>query len=112
MNVIPDEAEIIGMVRSLEEGFGERSISIVEQTLKSATQESGFSFTLQIDGQGYRLTSNTEAEAAHIKRLGEQFFGAGKANHGPCPVYASEDFGWYNHTVPGAFFFLSSGRNE
>jgi len=30
MNVIPDEAEIIGMVRSLEEGFGERSISIVE----------------------------------------------------------------------------------
>jgi metal-dependent amidase/aminoacylase/carboxypeptidase family protein len=42
--------------------------------------------------------------------LGEKLFGPGNAHAGPCPVYASEDFGNYTNKVPGAFFFLSSGK--
>ena len=43
-------------------------------------------------------------------RLGKEFFGEGNSHSGPCPVYASEDFGNYTLKVPGAFFFLSSGK--
>lgn len=60
--------------------------------------------------QNYPLTYNHTEEAKHILRLGEKYFGQGNANSGPCPVYASEDFGNYLLKVPGAFFFLSSGK--
>lgn len=43
-------------------------------------------------------------------RIGAEHFGKEKAHAGPCPVYASEDFGNYTLKVPGAFFFLSSGK--
>jgi metal-dependent amidase/aminoacylase/carboxypeptidase family protein len=43
-------------------------------------------------------------------RLGNLHFGEGNAHSGPLPVYASEDFGWFNHTIPGSYFFLSSGK--
>jgi len=60
--------------------------------------------------ENYPLTSNHPNEAQHILRLGEKFFGPGNSHAGPCPVYASEDFGNYTNKVPGAFFFLSSGK--
>lgn len=60
--------------------------------------------------ENYPLTWNHSNEAQHILRLGEMFFGPGNAHAGPCPVYASEDFGNYTNKVPGAFYFLSSGK--
>lgn len=53
---------------------------------------------------------NTPAEANHVLRVAEQFYGKENAGRGPLPFKASEDFGYFCKDRPGAFFFLASGK--
>ena len=45
-------------------------------------------------------------------RVGEKVFGKDKVGKGLLPFKASEDFAFFTKVKPGAFFFLSSARNE
>ncbi|CAD8075815.1 unnamed protein product [Paramecium primaurelia] len=111
-NVIPDTATVKGMIRSLEAGLGDRLFNDCCSVAEKTCQKYGCSVKVQRQAENYPLTANHPKEAQHILRLGEKYFGAGNAHAGPCPVYASEDFGNYTLKVPGAFFFLSSGKND
>lgn len=45
-------------------------------------------------------------------RVGEKVFGKGKVGKGKLPFKASEDFAFFTQERPGAFFFLSSSKDE
>lgn len=44
--------------------------------------------------------------------MGEKVFGQQNVGKGLLPFKASEDFAFFTKVRPGAFFFLSSARNE
>lgn len=70
-------------------------------------------FRVEFNATEPRLpVTNTPAEAGHVLRVAQGFYGTENAGKGILPVLASEDFGHFTQSKPGAFFFLSSAKED
>ncbi len=108
-NIIPDEVELIGTVRSLSPAVQEALKSRLEAVVKGVCQS--FSMNYVYDFQyGYPMLMNDPEMSklvarACARRIGEDCVEWVK------PAMGGEDFSYYLQKVPGAFFRLGN-RNE
>lgn len=56
----------------------------------------------------YPPTINHAKETAHIRRLGEKWFGPEHVSDADLPAMASEDFSYFIQERPGCFFALGT----
>jgi amidohydrolase len=103
-NIIPDEAELAGTIRT----FGEETRADVrrrfELMAKNIAEASGAIMEIRYN-MGYPVTVNdpalTERMIPTLKRV------AGEANVSVAPLTGTaEDFSYFQQNVPGMFFFL------
>lgn len=103
-NIIPDEAELAGTIRT----FGEETRADVrrrfELMAKNIAEASGAIMEIRYN-MGYPVTVNdpalTERMLPTLKRV------AGEANVSVAPLTGTaEDFSYFQQNVPGMFFFL------
>ncbi|MBI3370875.1 MAG: amidohydrolase [Betaproteobacteria bacterium] len=105
-NIIPDTVEMIGTIRTFDEGMRRDIHKRMQQTAQSIAQSAGGSAEFALF-EGYDTTVNheklTERAVASLRRS------AGGANVAMIPkITASEDFSAYQKVIPGFYFHLSA----
>ena len=56
----------------------------------------------------YPAVVNHETESQHVERLAKKLFGSAHFSQEDLPLCASEDFSYFLHEKPGAFFALGT----
>src|SRR5881394_1782859 len=105
-NIIPDEVEMIGTIRSLDSAMRDEIHARIKRTAEDIAKSGGATATVTIT-EGYPITYNdpalTEKMAPTLKRV------AGAANVTVVnPSLGAEDFSFFQQKVPGVFFWLGT----
>ncbi len=103
-NIIPEEAEMIGTIRTFDTRMQEEIHERIRQTATAIAQSAGATVTVDIE-RGYPVTYNDPGLT--MKMLPSLFKAAGKENVVEAkPITGAEDFSFYAQRVPSMFFFL------
>ncbi|HUR82245.1 MAG TPA: amidohydrolase [Thermoanaerobaculia bacterium] len=105
-NIIPDEVEMIGTIRSLDAKMREDIHARIKRTAESIAMSGGATAIVKIE-TGYPITYNdpalTERIEPALRRVG------GNDNvHLVNAVLGAEDFSFFQQKVPGVFFWLGT----
>ena len=109
MSVVPDQATIVGTVRTFKAGVQD----LVEQRLKQlcASVAEGFGATATVHYERiYPATVNTLAEYRLATGVAEQLVGAHNVVRNLEPSMGSEDFSFMLQQKPGAYLRLGQGE--
>jgi len=103
-NIIPEEAEMIGTIRTLDTAMQRQVHEKIRRTARSIAESAGAEADVHIN-IGYPVTYNNPELTAKMlpsleKAVGEDNVRVIKAMTG------AEDFSFYAQKVPGLFFFL------
>jgi amidohydrolase len=103
-NIIPDEVEMIGTIRSLDTKMRDEIHTRIRRTAESIATAAGATATVTID-DGYPITYNdpalTERSLPSLRKA------AGAKNVRLVnAVLGAEDFSFFQKNVPGLFFWL------
>jgi amidohydrolase len=103
-NIIPEEVEMIGTIRTLDYKMREKILKDIETTVYHIAESQGASAEISID-KGYPITYNDpELTFRMVPTLKEA---AGEENvRLTKPWTGAEDFAFYQREIPGLFFFL------
>lgn len=103
-NIIPDDAELEGTVRSFDPAVRQTIVDHMARCAKALTEE-GY----RVDFQwlpGCPATHNDQALAELVKQVAK---GEGLRVIPQHPEMGGEDFSCYQELVPGAFFYVGTG---
>jgi amidohydrolase len=103
-NIIPDRVELLGTIRTFDEGMRSDIARRVVRTADHIAQSAGARARVEVE-RGYDVTINhPELTAQMVPTLARV---AGSEQLFVCPkLTGSEDFSRYQHRIPGLFFFL------
>jgi amidohydrolase len=103
-NIIPEEAELIGTIRTLDTAMQRDIHERIRRTAERIAESQGATAEVSIE-IGYPVTYNNPELTAEM--LPSLFAVAGEDNVLVSrPITGSEDFSFYARQVPGLFFFL------
>lgn len=105
-NIIPESVELLGTVRTFDDGMRDDTLARMRTTAESIAQASGAKAEVNFLKPGYSTTVNNADLSARMLPTMQQVTG-GKAVITP-KLTASEDFSEFSKKVPGVFFFLGS----
>jgi amidohydrolase len=107
-NIIPDDVEMIGTIRSLDEKMRTDIHARIKRTAEDIANSAGARADVTIE-TGYPVTWNdpalTEQMAPTLRRLTNDV----KVVN---PTLGAEDFSFYQQKVPGFFFWLGTRPNN
>ncbi len=103
-NIIPDEVEMIGTIRTFEPQMRRDIFDRVRKTADLIAQSGGAGAEVTID-PGYPVTFNDPNLTAHMVPTLETLVGKGRTVVMP-PSTGAEDFSYYQQQIPGLYFFL------
>jgi amidohydrolase len=103
-NIIPDEVEMIGTIRTFEPQMRKDIFDRIRKTAALIAQSGGADADVTID-PGYPVTFNDPNLTARMVPVLEGVVGKGHAVVMP-PMTGAEDFSYYQQQIPGLYFFL------
>lgn len=105
-NIIPDDVEMLGTIRSLDAAMRRDIHARIKRTAEEIAKASGATATVEIK-RGYPITYNDpELTAKALPTL--QRVAGGKNVDEVNPTLGAEDFSFYQEKVPGLFFWLGT----
>ena len=107
-NIIPEEVELLGTVRTLDQTLVGTAGSWIEQIATNIAAASGASVTFDFD-VAVPVTANDAAQARFAAAAARHVAGAAGTNEEATPVLAGEDFAHMLNARPGAFIFIGNG---
>ncbi|HLJ74958.1 MAG TPA: amidohydrolase [Thermoanaerobaculia bacterium] len=103
-NIIPDECELVGTIRSLDAAMRDDIHARIKRTAEDIASSAGAKASVTID-TGYPITYNdpklTEEMAPTLRRMTSNIEVVN-------PTLGAEDFSFYQEKVPGLFFWLGT----
>lgn len=103
-NIIPDRVELLGTIRTFDEGMRTDIAQRVERTASHIAQSAGATATVEVE-RGYDVTINHPALTERMVPTLERVAGKDKVFVSP-KLTGAEDFSRYQQRIPGFFFFL------
>ena len=108
-NIIPDEVNVAGTFRALNESWRAEGLRRIEQIARGVADAMGGRCEVTIS-RGYPYLENDPALTRRIRAAAEAYLG--KENVVDLDLtLGSEDFAFYSHQVPASFYRLGT-RNE
>jgi amidohydrolase len=108
-NIIPDEVNIAGTFRALNEEWREAGLKKIVKMAQMVAEGMGGRCEVELS-RGYPYLENNPALTRRIRASAEAYLG--KENVVDIDVtLGSEDFSYYSHVVPASFYRLGT-RNE
>ena len=105
-NIIPDKVEMLGTLRTFDEGMRQEALKRITTTAESIAASSGAKAKVRFGPVAYPVTTNpAELTAASLPAL--KLATGGKAMIIP-KVSGSEDFSEFQKVAPGFFYFLGA----
>ena len=105
-NIIPDEVEMTGTLRSLDAKMRDEIHTRVKRTAENIAAAAGATATVKIT-PGYPITYNDPALSGWAQPTLERVAGKEQV-HIINPVLGAEDFSFYQQKVPGVFVFVGT----
>lgn len=109
-NIIPDEAQVSGTVRSLTAASQDLAERRIEAIAKGVAAAHGANASV-VYKRNYPVTVNDVREAAFCAAVAADVCGADAVNAAAPPLMAAEDFSYMLEARPGAFVFLGNGSS-
>ena len=107
-NIIPDSVELVGTIRTFDEGMRERIHADLRNVATHVAAAHGATVDAQVpDRDGNPVTVNDPALTARMLPSLAAVAGAGKVVEPPLQMGA-EDFAYYAREVPSMFFFVGA----
>ena len=107
-NIIPDEVELVGTIRTFDEGMREAVFADLRNVAESVAKAHGATVVAQVpDTKGNPVTVNHPALTARAVPSLEKAVGADNVIALDLNMGA-EDFSFYAREVPGFFFFVGA----
>lgn len=110
-NVIPDQAELTGTLRTLNKRVRDNAIALIQRSASAVAEGSQTRIEVEF-GQSAQAVDNDLAMAQLVRDSCTSAFGAGAIQEIARPSMGSEDFAYYLAEVPGAMIRLGSAREE
>lgn len=108
-NIIPNEVNIAGTFRALNEQWRKEGLEKIEKLAKGLAESMGGKCEVNIS-HGYPYLENNPALTRRIKQAAEAYVGVENVVDIDLTL-GSEDFAYYSHVVPASFYRLGT-RNE
>ncbi len=107
-NIIPDEVELVGTIRTFDEGMREAIFADLKNVSEHVSAAHGASAVAQVpDQKGNPVTVNDPELTARMLPSLRAVAGADKVVEPPLQMGA-EDFSYYAREVPSMFFFVGA----
>ncbi|HEY1147302.1 MAG TPA: M20 aminoacylase family protein [Pseudoduganella sp.] len=110
-NVIPDEAQLVGTVRT----FTTEVLDLIEQRMKVLAENIGAAFEAEVDFQfkrNYPPLVNHAKETAFAVEVAKALVGADKVDDKVEPTMGAEDFAFFLQEKPGCYLFIGNGEGD
>jgi amidohydrolase len=110
-NVIPDEAQLIGTVRT----FTTEVLDMIEQRMKVLAENIGAAFEAEVDfafKRNYPPLVNHAKETAFAVEVAKSLVGADKVDDKVEPTMGAEDFAFFLQEKPGCYLFIGNGEGD
>ncbi len=104
-NVIPDEVEILGTIRTLSEKARKETRAAFERIVCKVAEAHDATAEARVD-EGYPPTLNDPRAVALVRDIAGELFGEGAYFEIPAPIMGAEDFSYVLQKVPGAMAIL------
>jgi len=104
-NIVPDEVEIKGTLRTLSDERRTQGKAAFERIVTQIAAAHECSAEVRID-EGYPATRNDPRAARLVSEVAADLFGADQFAEMPNPIMGGEDFAYVLQRVPGAMAFL------
>lgn len=105
-NVIPDQVEMVGTVRTLDPAVRAMIPGRMEAVIRGVCESVGATYTFNYQ-HGYPAVVNTEAETNVARQVGSNVLAPDRVGL-MTPVMGGEDFAYYLQEVPGTFGWLGA----
>lgn len=110
-NIIPDEAKLIGTVRTFNNDTRDKVIARMKAIIEGIAQSMGASVSMDFMFHNY-ATVNDPAATAMAARAAAIVVGEDNVDTNTPPSMGGEDFSAYLRQKPGAFIFIGQGVPE
>jgi amidohydrolase len=109
-NIVAQEVELKGTVRTYSEAIQDQVIQMMHQTLKGVTESYGATYTMDYT-KGYPPTVNNAALVRRMLPSMKRINGEAGVIAGP-PSMGGEDFSYFAIEIPGFFYWLGVANRE
>jgi hippurate hydrolase len=110
-NVIPDEAELVGTVRT----FTQPVLDMIEQRMGEIARHTAAAFGAEVDftfRRNYPPLVNHAAETKFAVEVMKSVVGADNVDDNVEPTMGAEDFAFFLQAKPGCYVFIGNGEGE
>lgn len=107
-NIIPEQAEMLGTVRTLEAAQVEETRAAIERIAQGIAAAHGATVEFEFDNPA-TVTFNHGAETDLAANVAADIAGEAGTDRDAKPVLAGEDFSHMLNARPGAFIFIGNG---
>ena len=108
-NIIPDNADLMGTVRTYEESVRQMITTEMERMAAAIAQAHGLKYEFKYT-RGYDSIVNHESGVGAVAKAAGEIIGASNVDTEYPAQCWGEDFCYYLQNRPGAFFLLGSGN--
>lgn len=108
-NIIPDEVEMVGTIRTFDPGVREELLKRLDRTVTEVAASAGATAESIHHSLAPAVFNDPALTAATLPAL-TRAAGEGKVREVPL-IMGSEDFAFYQKEVPGFFFFLGVNKD-
>ncbi|MAE77172.1 MAG: hypothetical protein CMJ85_09915 [Planctomycetes bacterium] len=110
-NVIPNDVELLGTVRTLNPALHEKAPGWVSDTAKAAAAACGCEAEVEY-GLGYPVLVNDDGATATARECVRELLGESGLVETPMPMMGGEDFARYAELRPSCYVFLGVGSDS
>jgi amidohydrolase len=103
-NIIPEEVKLVGTIRALDEEMRQEIVRRLKTIVEKTAESNGATADLEIN-EGYPITFNNIELTNKMLPTLKDVMGKEHVRLRPA-ITGAEDFSFYQHEVPGFFFFL------
>jgi amidohydrolase len=107
-NIIPNEAQIAGTIRTLDADVRDLAEARLKQIINGLVAAHGAEADINFH-RNYPVTINHATETAHAIAVATDIAGAPNVNPEIDPMMGGEDFSYMLNARPGAFIFIGNG---
>jgi amidohydrolase len=110
-NIIADNVEMEGTVRTLDEGSSDEMPTLIEETVRGVTMSVGADYEFEYE-YGTPSVVNDASVDTLIKESAIELLGEANVHYMPSPLMGAEDFAYFTKKIPGALFRLGTANKE
>jgi len=109
-NIIPEDAEIMGTIRTFDPDLRKEIYSEIEQVAQGVALGTGTDITVEFDVGGFYPVTYNQPDLVEAMKGSLIKASPGRFYESNIPVTGAEDFSYFSQEIPGMYFWLGINK--